>query len=491
VVALSAASGHALAAPQSDVRTTGDTASASTLLSSLMAASPSGAAMPVGDLPGWRQVFVDDFTTAVPLGSFPDAVAADWGQSYSDGWSDTTGNGTYMPSKVVSIGNGVMNIRLHTENGTHLVAAAVPTVPNADGSRGGLLYGRYAVRFRADSAAGYKTSFLLWPDSGVWPRDGEINFPEGNLDGSINGYLHPQGGTTSAASYSFSTGAKYPSWHTAVTEWSPGKIVYKLDGRIVGSVTSRVPNTPMHWVLQTETATFGGPPTDAAASNVQIDWVAVWAMSDAPAVLGPTSQISVLAARRTAARTARSLVPPRVDVLSARRRLKLMIHAPAPGSVAARLTARIGGRLRVLGGTRTRLSRTGARIVVVRLNRAAQARLHGRTRDGAAGGHLQGGPNREPLAGTGRLTGAGVRNLPGAGRLELRRVRGGPALDAVALGRSQQRVELLVGGVGVWASLDTPSVPRTSRSPSAATLASLRGISRAVATALRFTPRKR
>ena len=29
----------------------------------------------------------------------------------------------------------------------------------------------------------------------------------------------------------------------------------------------------MHWVLQTETRTFGPPPTDAAAGDVLIDWV--------------------------------------------------------------------------------------------------------------------------------------------------------------------------------------------------------------------------
>jgi len=37
---------------------------------------PSGQAMPVGNLPGWTQIFTDDFTTNVPLGSFPEAVSA-------------------------------------------------------------------------------------------------------------------------------------------------------------------------------------------------------------------------------------------------------------------------------------------------------------------------------------------------------------------------------------------------------------------------------
>src|ERR1700741_1268265 len=31
---------------------------------------PSGVAMPKGNLPGWKQVFSDDFATSVPLGGF-------------------------------------------------------------------------------------------------------------------------------------------------------------------------------------------------------------------------------------------------------------------------------------------------------------------------------------------------------------------------------------------------------------------------------------
>ena len=65
-------------------------------------AAPSGEAMPVGDLPGWKQIFTDDFTTDVPLGSFPKAVTTKWGV-YVDGGKDTSKHGTYMPSKVVSI----------------------------------------------------------------------------------------------------------------------------------------------------------------------------------------------------------------------------------------------------------------------------------------------------------------------------------------------------------------------------------------------------
>jgi Glycosyl hydrolases family 16 len=233
--------------------------------------------MPVGDLPGWKEIFTDDFTTKVPLGSFPSALSSKWG-AYPYPWKDTTHNGTYWPQKVVSIHDGVMDLYLHTEyiNGTnvHLVSAPTPKLPGTS-SANGMLYGRYAIRFKSDSVPGYKTVGLLWPDSGVWPRDGEIAFPEGNLDGTICGFMHRQGATTGSDQDAYCTPATYPSWHTAVIEWTPTNLKFILDGTVIGNSTSRIPNTPMHWVIQTETSLTIAP-SDTAAGHVQIDWVAVY-----------------------------------------------------------------------------------------------------------------------------------------------------------------------------------------------------------------------
>lgn len=240
------------------------------------AAAAPGQPMPTGDIPGWHQVFADDFTQSVPLGSFPAAVAGAWGNSYPDGWKDTSGNGTYMPTKVVSIANGIMNIHLHTESGVHMVAAAVPTIPGAPGSDGGLLYGRYVMRFRADAVLGYKLALLLWPDSGVWPGDGEIDFPEANLTSTIWGVVHYQGGTTATDQALYDSLVTPTAWHTATITWLPSGITFQLDGTTVGTTTTGIPDTPMHLVIQAETWTSGGIPTDAAAGNIQIAWLTVY-----------------------------------------------------------------------------------------------------------------------------------------------------------------------------------------------------------------------
>jgi hypothetical protein len=41
--------------------------------------------------------------------------------------------------------------------------------------------------------------------------------------------------------------------------------------------TDRVPNTPMHWVLQTETSLDGVAPADSTQGHVYVDWATVYA----------------------------------------------------------------------------------------------------------------------------------------------------------------------------------------------------------------------
>jgi beta-glucanase (GH16 family) len=230
--------------------------------------------LPLGDLPGWRQVFADDFLTDVPLGSFPAAVSSTW-KAYPEPWLDTSRNGSYAPERVVSVDGGVLRKHIRTEGGQHLVAALLPRL-NSTG-RPGLRYGRFAIRYRTDSLAGYKMAWLLWPDSEEWPQDGEIDFPERSLDsGFVAGVVHHRGGERE----SDKTIHRVPApqgWQTAVIEWSPGLVVFLLDGVEIGRVTERVPVSPMHWVIQTETAVRPEPPADDVAGLVEIDWVAAWA----------------------------------------------------------------------------------------------------------------------------------------------------------------------------------------------------------------------
>jgi hypothetical protein len=72
-----------------------------------------------------------------------------------------------------------------------------------------------------------------------------------------------------------------------------------LDGAEVGRTTERIPNTPMHWVLQTETSLKVSTP-NSTRGNVQIDWVAAWAydpsITAAGDATGPAVSVGGIAA---------------------------------------------------------------------------------------------------------------------------------------------------------------------------------------------------
>jgi hypothetical protein len=239
----------------------------------------------------WHQVFAQDFNTSVRTGGFsrctrgatlmssvcrglPRALRARW-WAYPDGWPDTGDGATYSPSRVLSTHNGVLDYYIHSVDGRHLGAALVPKIPGGVGG-GGLLYGAYVVRFRADRIGGYKTAWLLWPDGGEWPAEGEIDFPEGDLNGDIGAFMHHQEGATVTQQDVYPTSARYNTWHTAIIAWTPGSCRFILDGIQIGASSRFVPSNPMHWVLQTETATDGTTPTASASGHVLIAWVAVY-----------------------------------------------------------------------------------------------------------------------------------------------------------------------------------------------------------------------
>ena len=236
-----------------------------------------------GDLPGWKQVFVEDFSAGdVPLGSFPGPLySARWSAGYKDGTPDTAGqkNGGktgYYPSKVLSVRNGTLDWYLHSENGITMGAAPTPRIPNASSNpprANSLLHGRYSVRYRADALPGFKTAWLLWPDSGVWPRDGEVDFPEGDLAKIIYGAVHYDRNGADAFE-KFDSDQSVTSWHVATMEWSPGRVEFFLDGRSLG-VSTKAPTTPMHLILQTESC-LTGCPAPTTQGHVSLDWISIW-----------------------------------------------------------------------------------------------------------------------------------------------------------------------------------------------------------------------
>lgn len=246
----------------------------------------SGIALP-GAVAGWTQVLADDFDTAFSVGAvngttgaFPSPYASKL-FAFADGTFDTAHStndppgsvGIYQPSTVVSAANSTLKVDPFVSGGVPKAAAVVVLNPT---SGWGQSYGRFSVCARIVTAnTGWKLAWLLWPDSESWPNDGEIDFPEGSLTGTVTGNTHHSGADSIDDYDHFESGSAYGSgWRVYTIEWAPGWVRYYLDGVVVGTSWAAIPSNPMHWILQTETDYKIAQPTLGAA--IEIDWVSVW-----------------------------------------------------------------------------------------------------------------------------------------------------------------------------------------------------------------------
>lgn len=255
------------------------------MVSSLLTATPASAtansSMPIGNLNGWTQNIKQDFDTPAGLGQIGNVYNQDI-RGY-DGFTDTSKNGVYAPDKVLTVKNSALDYYLHSEQGQPLAAAAVLD------SYAGQTYGKWSMRFRSDSVHGYGLAFLLWPDSNNW-NDGEIDFPEGKLDGEIHGYSHNVNGSPYDNAFTVDTGLNMSEWHIVSIEWTPKSLTYIIDG--VSKTTtssSAIPKAKMHWVLQTGTD-GDTPPASSVARHIQVDWVTRYAYTPNMVVTPPKNR---------------------------------------------------------------------------------------------------------------------------------------------------------------------------------------------------------
>lgn len=251
--------------------------------------SVSGQAMPVGDMPGWKQIFADDFTMAVSVGAFSDCNhssdtpqaycggLAPYGNykkqwwAYPNGWNDTAksgadGNGgapfggVYHPEDTVSVSDGAMHIKMFrpAAGGDNHVAAVVPIACMQH------KYGRYTERFKVVRAdPGFKSAHLFY--TGGY----EIDYPENDYGTTISAYTHPGGAN-------FSSKVGWMDWHTTVIEWTASSVAFYMDGKLIGTTTAKVPNITMSWILQNESSIMGPYASPGASAQLDIDWVACY-----------------------------------------------------------------------------------------------------------------------------------------------------------------------------------------------------------------------
>jgi beta-glucanase (GH16 family) len=155
-------------------------------------------------------------------------------------------------------------------------------------------YGRYTVRFATTGGnrpavasghpggsqpPGYGTAFLLWPANDQW-AEGEVDFPELVWGGSPSGSVHEIGRPqVNADTFEVPTTTE-KRWTTATLEWTPGLLVFRLDGVEVRRVKTDVPSTPFRWGFQSG-GTLGTPAADLSGylyvDSIRIDaWASAW-----------------------------------------------------------------------------------------------------------------------------------------------------------------------------------------------------------------------
>jgi licheninase len=147
-------------------------------------------------------------------------------------------------------------------------------------------YGRWVVKFRADSGEGYEPIVLLWP-KGTWPAHGEIDIAE-VLSSDRHGageFLH-LGQANRFIGHRIPNSVNFTKWHILAVDWLPGHITFWLDGKQTWTVRRKrgsrnyIPSTPFHLALQNDAGCDHqcAPSTSRSRRVVmQVAWVKIYA----------------------------------------------------------------------------------------------------------------------------------------------------------------------------------------------------------------------
>ena len=225
--------------------------------------------MPVGNIPGWRQVFTDDFNGRTLDSS---KWRLYWGTPGGDpaGWFDP---------RHVTVSHGMLVISAYRDrrDGGRWATGGLSSSP-------GLIqtYGKYLVRFRLDPGIGVSHAALLMPANNSWPP--EIDFSEDNGSGRTGTLVTLHYGKHDTHSSAWLGSVNLTQWHTLGVQWTPGKLQYTIDGRIWKTMAgAAVPALPMVLDLQTQTwpcsGTWGRCPNASTPRVVRmyVDWVVAYA----------------------------------------------------------------------------------------------------------------------------------------------------------------------------------------------------------------------
>lgn len=140
-----------------------------------------------------------------------------------------------------------------------------------------MVYGKYVIRARFDRGYGVRGTALLWPTEGAWPP--EVNFFEIDANDparTVNNLTNHFGARNRMTHRSY--GGDFTRWHRIGVIWTPGRLAFTLDGRVMRSIRHHVPRRRMWLGMQTAA---GGMSAKAnartpAAVDFEVDWVKIY-----------------------------------------------------------------------------------------------------------------------------------------------------------------------------------------------------------------------
>ena len=263
-----------------------------------VSSDPSGQAMP-GQIPGWTQTFADDFTSPSTLANY---------QVYGDFGAAPDGSGSCFSANHVAVTGGELVMRGYKDpaavasNGctgdvNQWVTGGVKLTANSQ------TYGKYEVRMRVDNGQGVSLVALLWPTTDTWPP--EIDFTEDNgaAPRTVDTATEHWGTPTAFSQINDTLAVDLTQWHTVGVEWTPGKIVYTMDGvPWATEANTSVSDVPMQIAVQTQAWQCGANSWEQCANSstpsevdMDVDWIAVYtpagqlAAPDHPAAVPATT----------------------------------------------------------------------------------------------------------------------------------------------------------------------------------------------------------
>lgn len=267
--------------------------------------------MPVGDIPGWRQILAEDFTTDVPLGGFTPvasgsnagtlltgAAAAPYGSKlsvYPSGYNASS-NGKSRPEKVLDVAGSCLrwNFSVDAVTGEAMAATVHWNIQgqyNVDPTVGIRSVIRYMV-VNGPALSGWGgVAQLIASDANWGLRHNELDYLEGDLSQNMETNWHPNQTANSTVRWGTQPWGNNV-WHQAIVEFLPignpstpgGRQTVYIDGVKIGeTVGDRIATDPMALIafqtgVNSVPPAAGGiyPPNGQVRGQLLIDYMVAY-----------------------------------------------------------------------------------------------------------------------------------------------------------------------------------------------------------------------